>query len=384
MTTARAEADEADLFDAEAAPLIRRLGERARGRAEPIDVDDAAVSAAVWRGLAGLGVLAGGAGAPSQDPGVPPGTESSGDGRGLLATARLHELMGNALYQSPYFDMALTADIIGADAPAGLLSGLAAGDVTIAVAALAHDADAPGPLEIDESAGEVSGVRRFVSYAAGVDHLLAVGTGAGGRLAVVLVPRDQPGVTLRRQDDLGRGDLYEVRFENASELPGGGVPAEGWAERWRVALARARLRRAGYLTGLALGALDLSADYARRRRVFGGPLAKLQAPAFRLASLAARVEAVRTLVHRTCAEADAVADIELPACQALMLAAELAVETAAEAIQIHGSYGLTERCDAQLFYRRAIVDSMLLGTGRDLRRRTAELLARTAEKGDQA
>ncbi|MEV4083915.1 hypothetical protein AB0J43_27000, partial [Nonomuraea fuscirosea] len=141
MTTARAEADEADLFDAEVAPLIRRLGERARGRAEPIDVDDAAVSAAVWRGLAGLGVLAGGAGAPSQDPGVPPGTESSGDGRGLLATARLHELMGNALYQSPYFDMALTADIIGADAPAGLLSGLAAGDVTIAVAALAHDAD---------------------------------------------------------------------------------------------------------------------------------------------------------------------------------------------------------------------------------------------------
>jgi alkylation response protein AidB-like acyl-CoA dehydrogenase len=371
-----ARADVSELFDADLIPVIRRLGERRRGDSGLTDTEGAGTRLAVWQGLAGVGVM---------DLALP------SLGGGLRAIAPVAELMGTALYQSPFFDTVMAADLIAAAGldPEGELAGrVADGSATIAVAAREQAADdllQPAALEI--ASGDrvlVSGDRRFVAFAADVDYLLAVGLAAGQAgpaLIAVVVPADQPGVTLRRHDDLGRGDLYHVRLDQAACVPAG-PDGRGWPGPgtdlpglWRQVLARAQLRLACYLAGLSHGAIDLTAGYARERQVFGQPLAKFQAPAFRLAALAARLEAVRALAHRACEDGDEGDDIALGACQALLLAGDLAADASAEAIQLHGSYGLTEDCDAQLFYRRALVDALLLGTRRQLRRQAAGLAA---------
>jgi alkylation response protein AidB-like acyl-CoA dehydrogenase len=43
-------------------------------------------------------------------------------------------------------------------------------------------------------------------------------------------------------------------------------------------------------------------------------------------------------------------------------------------MQIHGAYGMTENSDAQLFYRRAAVESLWLGSPAELRGEVASLL----------
>lgn len=368
------EADPAALFDDELTPMIRRLGERGRGADGPIDEADAATREAVWQSLASLGALRSVAG-----DGPPP----------LRQTLPLAELMGRALYQSPYFDTLTAAELFATAAPSAeeLLGAIAAGEVTVAIAARADGSDdprRPGPIEIEAGGGRMTGERRFVGFAADVDFVCVVGrtgTAPDAGITAALVPVDQPGVTVRRHDDIGRGELYQVAFDSAevSTVSPGSVPAAAWA----AVLARARLRHASYLVGLSLGAVELSAGYARRRQIFGRPLAQFQAPAFRLAQLASRAEAVRTMVHQTGAEADAGSGTALPACQALLLAGELALEAGAEAVQLHGSYGLTMSCDAQRFYRRAVVDAMLLGTGRDLRRHAFDLLTGTAVESEE-
>lgn len=354
MTIAPTDAppDFTELFDDEILPVIRRLGERGRGGTD-LSPDEAATRETVWHGLAGLGGLRIGVGA-------------------LVPVLPLAELMGRALYQSPYFDTLLAADLIAATMPdvwTEAADRITDGELRIAVAGRADgaaDPSRPDPMTIDD--GRIGAVRRFVGFVPDVDLLLVIGT-VGTTPRAALVAADQPDVFVRRQDDVGRGDLYAVRL-TGDTLATADVPTTTWA----TALAKARLRHAGYLVGLCQGALELGVGYARRRQVFGQPLARFQGPAFRLAELAARTEAVRTMVHRSGVDADAGADVTLPACQALLLAGELALACGADAIQIHGSYGLTMRCDAQRFYRRAVVDGLLLGTGPQLRRQIRELL----------
>jgi alkylation response protein AidB-like acyl-CoA dehydrogenase len=333
VTAVTAAADPSALFDDELMPVLRRLSERPAAAAGPPPAEVAEARSAVWQGLAELGALR-----PA----------------GVRESLRTVELAGAALLQSPYLDTLLAAELIAATGlgdAAGLLDRIAAGGLAVPVAVLAGGRDDPRrPEPLRRDGDRVTGRRRFVGFAADAELILVV-TGP----ELLLVGPGRPGVAVRRQDDLGRGELYELTLTCAE------VPAAAPAAAWAPALDRARLRLAAYLCGMCLGAIDLSTGHARTRSVFGQPLARLQAPAFRLAALAGRTEAVRSLVARGAEAADAGGDAAVPAAQALLLAGELAVETAAEAIQLHGAYGLTEECDAQLFYRRATVDRLLLG-----------------------
>ena len=357
------------LFSAELIPVIRRMGERDRDDLDPGPGADAGTRHAVWSGLADLGVI---------ERAVPP---AAGEFGGLRDCLEMAEVMGTALYQGLFFDTVTAAEVIaGADDGKQELTAVRAGDVSIAVATRDggnSDPLVPGLMRFAPESGTVTATRRYVCYAGEADYLLVV-----GRLeddpsvapVALLVPAEQPGVRLRRQHDLGRGGLYAVDLDAASARPVGPPRDLRWS--WPSVLARARLRHAAYLIGLTSGAIDLTLAWTRRRRVFGKPLAHHQVPAFRLAALASRAEAIRMLALRSAMAADQGSCPRQAACYALMLAADLALDAGAEAIQLHGSLGLLETSDAQLFYRRAVVDSILLGTGRQLRAEAARLRER--------
>lgn len=359
MTTA-ALREMAELFGEELAPVLRRLGERPRGAGAdaPVDEESAGTRAAVWATLAELGALRA---QPQRD------------------LVRAAELMGAALYQSPYPDTVTAAQLLSAtgDArPAPVLEDIARGACTVALAVRADGLTAPsrpGPLTVHGEPGAyaVSGRRDFVAFAADCDHLAVVGAAGDGGLALALVPVRQPGVRLRRRDDIGRGDLYEVLLERAA-VSGDVHDADAL---FPAALATARIRQAAALAGAARGALELAAGRLKSRRAFGKPLAQHQALAYRLAALAAETATVSAFVRAGAEAADRGEDVRRTGAQALYLAGELARRAAAESVHLHGAYGMTEASDAQLFHRRAAVDAQWLGTGTELLREAAELLA---------
>ncbi|MEW2500998.1 acyl-CoA dehydrogenase family protein [Amycolatopsis sp. NPDC047767] len=329
----------AELFDDELSPVLRRLG---RHRAGPDD-EDRELRAGVWAALADLGALAPAAG------------RTAGD---RVALADVAELMGAALYPSPYAGTVTAAAL----ADPGILAGITAGERTFALAwhpAGTADPAASGPEWTD---GPLSGERRFVAFASEVDELVVpVADG------VAFVPVDQPGVRLRRHGALGHGDLHAVTLAAAHARF---VPADPAS-----LLAGARVRHAAYLAGLARGALELAVARLKERSAFGGPLAKQQVLAHRVAALASRTAAVLAFARATARRPADDAGLPLAAAQALLLAAELARETATEAVHLHGAAGMTDRHDVSLYYRRAAVDVPALGTPRQLRRQAGALLA---------
>ncbi|MGW9556232.1 acyl-CoA dehydrogenase family protein [Nocardiopsis sp. NPDC055551] len=365
-TPAEVRAACAELFHEDLNPVLRRVGDRPRGSggSAVLNGDDVEARAGVWATLTDMGVLR--ASLP---------VRLGGSEKALETTVEVAELTGPGLYQSALPDTLAVADLLALDGRHDeLLDSVAEGRSTMSLAVRERGVDEPGtvgPLTVDAHDGTVTGTRRFVAFAADTDLLLAVGT-VGGDTYSCLVPTAQPGVRVRRQDDLGRGDLYEVTFERAVLAPNGLIEV---GTDYAKVLARARIRHAAYLSGLCRGALDLTVAHLKERRAFGAPLARMQAPAYRLAGLSAENAALAALVRRTARAADSGADdIRLHAAQAAFLAGDLARVVSAEAVHLHGALGMTERCDASFFYRRAAVDAQRFGTATGLRREAARLL----------
>lgn len=346
-----------ELFNDDLNPVLRRMGERPRGagRDAVLHGEDAETRATVWSTVAGLGAL------------------SCGRQTELVDIA---ERMGTALYQSPYADTVTAVDLLHRLpdlADPALVDALRDGTRPVAVAVREHGTTnpaTPDPLHTDGAT--VTATRRFVGFAADSSLLAVIGT-ADGETLLALVPTDAPGVRMRRQDDVGRGDLYEVTLDRA---PVQG-PVHRITEHYPAVLARARVRLAGYLAGAARGGTELAAAHLKSRSAFGRPLAHQQSLAHRLAGLAAETEAVRAFAQGCARAADEGLDIRLVAAEVLALAAELARRAAAESVHLHGAYGMTESCDAQLFYRRAAVDAAWLGTRTDLLTEAGRLLVGT-------
>ena len=124
---------------------------------------------------------------------------------------------------------------------------------------------------------------------------------------------------------------------------------------------------------------DLTLRYTRERSQFGQPLLRFQALNFRMAALLTKIDAARLLAYH----AAWLIDQEQPFAQAALIAkaqaAEIYREMAAESIQLHGGFGFTAEANPQLFYRRAAVDAMLLGSATTLRERLADYIGLAAE-----
>ncbi len=337
-----------DLFTGELAPIVRRLGERPLGAGPyaPPDPDEHAARQAVWQVLADSDAM---------------------DPQGAVARA---EILGAALYQSPWADTMTVADLLGEQERfAPLRADIRSGTVTYALAARIGGGDDPAtPGALTLSDGTLSGVRRHVAFAADVDRLLVAGEYDGEQILAVL-DRAGPGVTVRRHDDITRGDTGAVELDRAPVL------ALLPADRWAHAVAGARLRHASWLVGLSSAALRLTVAYTRQREQFGAPIARLQSVAFRLAALAARITTTRDLVADGAKDYEQHGDARLVSVQALALAAELARDVSTDAVQLHGAYGMTEECDAQLYFRRAAADAVLWGSPMLLHATAGRLLA---------
>jgi alkylation response protein AidB-like acyl-CoA dehydrogenase len=131
------------------------------------------------------------------------------------------------------------------------------------------------------------------------------------------------------------------------------------------ALTVGRLGIAAQALGIAGRCLDLAVEYASERRQFGRPVGEFQGVRLPLADLAARVEAARALLQRTASERDAGApaeDVGARAAMAKLLAADLAMACATQAVQVYGGYGYVKDYPVERFFRDAKACQLYEGT----------------------
>jgi hypothetical protein len=301
-------------------------------------------------------------------------SELGGFGLGLPTTVTVAERLAHHLYLGPWLDTLLALDILVA-ARDGHARRLAEGGTSVAVArccrrprcdhqsVLSLGDAGEGTVMLDvEAAG--------VPFAGVVDDVLAVGR-VDDHCVAALLPRGHTSVVSTGRGDDGVGaELSDVHCTRAP-VPAGQVMVLS-ASAYHLSCARAELRQAAHLVGLAQGALSVATRRVTQRQQFGRPIGQFQAVATALARHTALVESVRALVAET-----ATADpdkLKLRAPQALAVAAEYARGATSYALHLCGAAGLMKDAPAQRYYRQAFVDSRLNGSPPEIRTGVADAL----------
>jgi len=128
-------------------------------------------------------------------------------------------------------------------------------------------------------------------------------------------------------------------------------------------LERTRLGAAAQAVGIAQGATDYAAQYARERIAFGKPINTMQGIQFKLADMETRTAAARELLYKACAKADrGDADLAKYSSMAKLFASDNAMFVTLEAIQILGGYGYVNDYPVERMMRDAKITQIYEGT----------------------
>lgn len=216
----------------------------------------------------------------------------------------------------------------------------------------------------------LNGTKQFITSGkiGGIALVFAVTDPAAGKkgISAFIVPTDAPGYVVDKvEHKLGQhaSDTCSLRFEDL-QLPAAlRLGAEG--QGYRIALSNLEAGRIGIAAqcvGMARAALERAVAYARERRSMGKLIIEHQAVGFRLADLAARLEAARQLVLHAACLRESGAPCLKEASMAKLVASETAEMVCSGAIQTLGGYGYLEEFELAKIYRDVRVCQIYEGT----------------------
>jgi butyryl-CoA dehydrogenase len=128
------------------------------------------------------------------------------------------------------------------------------------------------------------------------------------------------------------------------------------------ALDGGRIGIAAQAVGLAQGALEESAKYAKSRKAFGKSIGEFQAIQWMLADMHTEIEAARVLLHHAACLKDSGGRMGSAASRAKLYASEMVNRVVYKAVQIYGSQGYSRESEVERMYRDARVISIYEGT----------------------
>jgi alkylation response protein AidB-like acyl-CoA dehydrogenase len=141
-----------------------------------------------------------------------------------------------------------------------------------------------------------------------------------------------------------------------------GDEGDGW-ELAMGTLDRSRPGIAAQAVGIAQGALDVAATYARERKQFGKAIGEFQMIQAMLADMDARIEAARQLLYKACVEIEAGApDAARWAAVSKLIAGDTAMAVTTDAVQVLGGYGYTDDYPVERMMRDAKITQLYEGT----------------------
>jgi butyryl-CoA dehydrogenase len=190
-----------------------------------------------------------------------------------------------------------------------------------------------------------------------------------------LVEPSFPGFRVARYEDkmgLRTSRSAEITFTDCEVPEGNRLGEEGQGLKIALELLDGgRVGIAAQAVGIAQGALEASAAYARQRRAFGKTIGEFQSIQWMLADMQTEIEAARALVQNAAWLRDALRDttrdhvaprIGPTASRAKLYAGEMVNRVVYKAVQIHGSLGYSRESDVERMYRDARVITIYEGT----------------------
>ena len=300
-----------------------------------------------------------------------------GLGCGFVETAIVAEELGRGLVLEPFVACAVLATrlVERADASAfqsrraGLLEGLAAGTVQIA---LAHS-EAASRFQLDSVAVDarregdgwvLTGTKMMVPAAGAADHFIVsakvVGAPSGG-IGLWLVPRDAvvlhayPLIDGTRAADLTLPSVF-VPADALLSAPGSALPV------LEEALDRAALAQVAEALGCMEAVLEMTSEYLKTRHQFGQPIGKFQALQHRMAEMFVEVQETRSILYRGIAHLDGSSAMRRQAVSAAKVVLGSAGRfVGGQGIQLHGGIGVTDEYQIGHYYKRLLVLEKLYG-----------------------
>ena len=259
-------------------------------------------------------------------PGIAVSAQHGGQDLGAVELSVLLEELGYACAATPFYSTATAAAVIQAtgtdEQRSRWLPALASGEATAGI-----------------------GTRELAADAAGA--------------AVILLLEGEEAILLdAEQADVEPFVSIDPTRRFATVGGEGEALGAGAADRIRAALA-------AEVVGVSQRALDMTLDYVKDRKQFGVPVGSFQAVSHRCAQMLLHTESGRSAAYFAAWAADADPE-RLPEAAALAAAATAdgGREVTAGAIQAHGGIGFTWEADVHWLYKRAQLDSLLLGGSR--------------------
>ena len=180
------------------------------------------------------------------------------------------------------------------------------------------------------------------------------------------VPRGAPGIEVgKKEQNMGQraSDTRAVTFRDVVVPKADRIGDEG--KGWLLAMAafdHSRPIVSAAAVGLARAAYEHAVRYAKERTAFGAPIHRHQAIAFLVADMAMRIDAARFLVWQSAWKIDRGERNTKEAAMAKAFAADSAMQTALDAVQVFGGYGFSREYPVEKLMRDAKVFQIYEGT----------------------
>lgn len=217
----------------------------------------------------------------------------------------------------------------------------------------------------------LNGVKQFITNAGEAQIYTVIAStdkekGTRG-LSAFIVEKDTSGFSFgRKEKKMGmRASVQrELIFEDCK------VPKEnllgGEGKGFLVAMKTLDKSRPGVgsiALGIAQGAYEAAAEYAKQRVQFGQPIINFQAITFMLADMATQIEAARALLYSVSKWIDSGAKgISRAAAMSKLLASDTAMRVTTNAVQIFGGYGYMRDYPVEKMMRDAKLTQIYEGT----------------------
>jgi len=260
------------------------------------------------------------------------------------------------------------------------------GDQIAALAITEPDAgsDVAGITTIARRDGDdyvVNGRKIFITNGARCDWALVVTKTDRARghkgYNLFVIEKGTPGFTVTRTlEKLGMhsSDTAELLFEDC-RVPAEnliGEEGEGFKNLMWELQGERMIAAAGAIAG-AQRTFEYAMDYAQNRKAFGQPISQFQVIKHRLVDMGTKIAAVQAFVYQTARQWN---DGEYPVreiSQAKLLATQVAVEVADDAIQILGGHGYMREFPVERAWRNARLARIGAGTDEIMK----EIIAKT-------
>lgn len=323
--------------------------------------DDSGYDRGVWAEMAAMGLL-----------GLTIPEEFGGSGAGSAELAVVSEQMGAALLCAPYLSTAVLTPYLllalgDSSECAAVLPQIAAGELIATVAfaepGAARPPQHPATVATDDGNGggwSLTGEKTFVLDATAAERFYVLAQHRSGA-AIFAVERGATGLSMsalttvdqtRRQ---GRIALVRTPARLVGAVGSGSAAIETALDRSAIALIAEQ-------AGGAMHAMQMAADYARKRFQFARAIGSFQAVKHMCVDMLLEAQSARSAARHVAtafdtSEPDRLTDLAL----AQAYCSEAYVFVAATTIQVHGGIGFTWEHPAHLYLRRARTDAQIFG-----------------------